>query len=114
LALALALALAPAVAAAQPAPAKCDSLDVTDYALERVPNGHTLIVHGTVHNNTPYRLVTATFFFNFYVGESEKVGQASQFVTNLFAGDTATVTMWTNLKQIDNIAVWNKTCVFAP
>jgi hypothetical protein len=108
----LVLALVPGVAMAQSVPEKCKRLEVTAYKLEWAQIGNTLIVEATVKNNDEYSLGWASFLFNLYIGDNDKVGQVSAAISNLASGDETHLKMPTTLRQIDNIRVWSVNCTF--
>src|SRR4029077_20351537 len=77
-------------AVAQMIPEKCQNLHVTNYEL--VPNNYgNLSLYALIHNDDPYNVTSASFYFDLLIGENFKIGEGSVSIGRLIHGDTERV-----------------------
>ena len=105
-------------AAAQTIPEKCQNLHVTDYEFK--PNNYgNLSLYALIHNDDPYNVTLATFYFDLLIDENLKIGEGSVSIGRLMRGDTERVLIhYTANQNIQGVATAIRlvriSCNFSP
>lgn len=101
------------IAIAQMIPEKCKNLDVDDFVLDKDANNNNLYVNASVHNNSSYNLLYATFSFDLLIDGNVKVGETSQSIGRLLPTEIWKIRMNTSVKEIKYIRLATVSCNFS-
>jgi hypothetical protein len=85
-------------AVAQRIPEKCQNLHVTNYEFKRNNDGNPSL-YALIHNDDPYNVTLASFYFDLLIDQNFKIGEGSVSIGRLMHGDTEKVFIYYTTNQ---------------